>query len=43
MRNYRTTGPKSVHVTAYVRWRFGRLEHVCSHFRSMPGQGDFGF
>jgi hypothetical protein len=34
---------KSVHVNAYVRVRFGKLEHVCSHYRSLPGQLDFGF
>ena len=33
-------GSKSVFVNAYVRWRFGRLEHVCSHYRSWPGQLD---
>jgi hypothetical protein len=30
--------PKSVHVRSYVRLRFGRLEHVCEHCRSFPGQ-----
>ncbi len=34
---------KSVFVNAYVRWRFGRIEHVCAHYRSWPGQLDFGF
>lgn len=27
---------KSVHVCAYVRRRQGRLEYVCSHWRSFP-------
>ena len=36
-------GPKTVYVTAYTRWRFARLEHVCAHWRSHPGQLDFGF
>ncbi len=35
--------PKPVFVNAYTRWRFGRLEHVSSHYRSLPGQLDFGF
>jgi hypothetical protein len=30
--------PKSVHVRAYTRVRFGNLEHVCQHWRSHPGQ-----
>jgi hypothetical protein len=29
---------KSVFVHMYVRYRFGRLEHVCQHWRSYPGQ-----
>lgn len=29
---------KGVHVRAYVRFRFGRLEDVCQHWRSYPGQ-----
>lgn len=32
------TYPKSVHVRQYVRFRFGRLESVCEHCRSYPGQ-----
>ncbi len=32
--------PKAVHVRSYVRFRFGRLEHVCGHYRSFPGQMD---
>ncbi len=32
--------PKAVHVCPYVRWRFGRLEHVREHCRSYPGQMD---
>lgn len=30
--------PKVVHVCAYVRTRFGRQEHVCAHWRSLPQQ-----
>jgi hypothetical protein len=30
--------PKSVFVRAYVRFRLGRLENVCQHYRSLPGQ-----
>lgn len=29
---------KGVFVRAYERWRFGRKEQVCSHWRSFPGQ-----
>jgi len=29
---------KSVFVRAYVRFRLGRREHVCQHWRSHPGQ-----
>lgn len=29
---------KSVYVQAYPRYRFGRWEHVCQHWRSHPGQ-----
>jgi hypothetical protein len=32
--------PKAVHVRSYVRVRFGRLEQVCEHCRSFPGQMD---
>lgn len=32
--------PKAVHVRPYVRYRFGRLEHVCEHCRSYLGQMD---
>jgi hypothetical protein len=35
--------PKTVHVCAYTRIRFGRVEYVCEHYRSWPGQLDFGF
>ena len=31
---------KNVHVRAYVRLRFGRIEDVCEHWRSWPGQLD---
>jgi len=34
---------KSVFVSPYVRFRFGRLEHVCQHWRSHPGQLSFDF
>jgi hypothetical protein len=29
---------KDVHVCAYTRFRLGKLEAVCSHWRSHPGQ-----
>lgn len=29
---------KSVFVRAYIRFRFGRRENVCQHWRSHPGQ-----
>lgn len=32
------TYPRSVYVRPYVRFRFGRLENVCEHCRSLPGQ-----
>lgn len=35
--------PKLIAVRAYVRLRFGRLEHVCAHWRSWPGQLAFDF
>lgn len=28
--------PKSVFVRAYLRLRFGRMENVCQHYRSLP-------
>jgi hypothetical protein len=31
---------KDVHVCAYIRTRKGRLEYVCSHWRSSPGQAE---
>lgn len=34
---------KVVKVRAYVRFRLGRLEHVCAHFRSWPRQLSFDF
>lgn len=34
---------RSVFVRAYLRFRFGRLEHVCQHWRSHPGQLTLGF
>jgi hypothetical protein len=30
--------PRSVHVTRYDRFRFGKWESVCEHRRSFPGQ-----
>jgi len=35
--------PKAVHVCAYTRTRFGRLEYVREHWRSWPGQLAFDF
>jgi hypothetical protein len=32
-----------VFVRTYVRWRFGREEHVRAHTRRWPNQLDFGF
>ncbi len=29
---------KSVHVCAYTRRRYDRLEYVCSHYRSLPNK-----
>lgn len=29
---------KSVYVCGYLRYRFGRWESVCQHWRSHPGQ-----
>lgn len=26
-----------VHVNSYLRVRFGKLEHVCEHYRNWPG------
>lgn len=37
------TFPKGVHVSSYVRLRFGRLEHVCEHCRPYPSQTEFQF
>lgn len=34
---------KVVHVNPYYRFRFGRLESVCEHWRSPPGQLAFDF
>ncbi|RQU40312.1 hypothetical protein DF147_22140 [Burkholderia cenocepacia] len=34
---------KTVFVRNYTRIRFGHLEHVCSHWRSAPGQLSFNF
>jgi hypothetical protein len=35
--------PKTVHVRAYDRTRFGHREHVREHWRSWPRQLSFGF
>ncbi len=32
-----------VHVNPYIRFRLGRWESVCEHYRSMPGQLAFDF
>jgi len=32
-----------VHVRAYVRFRYGRLESVCPHTRRWPYQYQFDF
>lgn len=29
---------KPVHVVAYMRYRFGQWEFVCSHWRSYPSR-----
>lgn len=34
---------RSVHVSSYTRFRFGRWEDVCEHWRSHPGQLAFDF
>lgn len=34
---------RSVHVSQYYRFRFGRWESVCEHWRSLPGQLAFDF
>lgn len=34
---------KSVFVHAYDRYRYGRWEYVCAHYRSHPGQLSFDF
>ena len=34
---------KRVHVRAYIRLRFGRLERVCKHTRRWPYQYQFMF
>lgn len=30
--------PKGVFVINYTRVRFGKVEHVCSHCRSLPSR-----
>lgn len=34
---------KDVFVHAYPRFRFGKWENVCQHWRSAPGQLTFNF
>lgn len=34
---------KGVFVRNYVRFRFGRIENVCEHWRSHPGQLSLNF
>lgn len=34
---------RPVHVDPYYRFRFGRWESVCEHYRSMPGLLAFDF
>ncbi len=29
---------KSVHVNAYTRLRYGIIEYVCEHYRSLPSR-----
>lgn len=43
MGNYATFKSKSVFVRAYTRFRYGRLENVCQHWRSHPNQLSFAF
>lgn len=38
MRAFRHNNHKSVFVNAYLRFRFGKLENVCQHYRSYPNQ-----
>lgn len=38
-----TLQSRVVKVRAYLRFRLGRLEHVCAHWRSWPGQLSFDF
>jgi hypothetical protein len=40
---YATFNPKNVFVRAYVRFRFGKLENVCQHWRSAPYQYTLAF
>lgn len=34
---------KNIFVHRYTRFRFGRTENVCQHWRSAPGQMEFNF
>ncbi|MDW5443672.1 hypothetical protein [Polaromonas sp. SM01] len=38
-----STALKNVFVRAYRRFRLGQWENVRQHYRSHPGQLDFGF
>ncbi|RZT04139.1 hypothetical protein EV582_5021 [Duganella sp. BK701] len=35
---FATSKVKTVFVRQYIRFRFGRLENVCQHWRSLPNQ-----
>ena len=36
MTKFKCQYPRPVHVSAYLRFRRGRLEWVCGHCRSLP-------
>ncbi len=38
MANLHHQNVKSVFVNAYIRFRLGKWEDVCAHWRSHPGQ-----
>lgn len=42
-RRSRRSREGQVFVHSYSRFRFGRWEDVCAHFRSYPGQLAFDF
>jgi len=43
LRHRRRARADRVFVHQYQRFRFGRWEDVCAHFRSFPGQLAFDF